>query len=170
MICGDDVLAPATRMSFISRNVQATTPLKSSLVLGVAAKSVATSLTPKEIKILGLELKEIAVLFRAANHSQFLEMELNKRGLAYEMRGGLKFFERAHIKDIIAYLRLIVNPKDGISFDRIVNFPARGIGKTTLEKIHARAKAENSSYLSILSNPDKLAVGKNQKQALSFGE
>ena len=57
----------------------------------------------EELLTAGLELKEIAVLFRAANHSQFLEMELNKRGLAYEMRGGLKFFERAHIKDIIAY-------------------------------------------------------------------
>ena len=109
---------------------------------------------------------EIVILYRTNAQSRALEDVLRREGIPYQIVGGIKFYERKEIKDIIAYLRLIVNPRDGISFDRIVNFPTRGIGKTTLEKIHARAKEENSSYLSILSNPDELSVGKKQKQAL----
>ena len=88
----------------------------------------------EELLTAGLELKEIAVLFRAANHSQFLEMELNKRGLAYEMRGGLKFFERAHIKDIIAYLRVLANIHDEASWSRVLQV-YEGIGELTTVKI-----------------------------------
>ena len=88
----------------------------------------------EELLTAGLELKEIAVLFRAANHSQFLEMELNKRGLAYEMRGGLKFFERAHIKDIIAYSRVLANIHDEASWSRVLQV-YEGIGELTTVKI-----------------------------------
>ncbi|MBT7552947.1 ATP-dependent helicase [bacterium] len=82
----------------------------------------------------GIEAEELVVLFRAAHHSQNLEMELNKRGIAYQMRGGLKFFERAHIKDIIAWLRILANHKDEVSWGRILKlYP--GIGPATVQKI-----------------------------------
>jgi len=83
----------------------------------------------------GLEQQEIAVLFRAANHSQLLEMELNRRGIAYEMRGGFRFFERAHIKDVIAYLRIIHNIQDEISWSRVLKL-YEGIGVATIKKIY----------------------------------
>lgn len=82
----------------------------------------------------GLEPNQIAILFRAAHHSQSLEMELNKRGIDYEMRGGLKFFERAHIKDVVAWLRILHNHKDEISWQRILQL-YEGIGPATAQKI-----------------------------------
>ncbi len=83
----------------------------------------------------GMEYKEIAVLFRAANHSQLLEMELNRRGISYEMRGGFRFFERAHIKDVTAYLRIIHNIKDEIAWSRVLKL-YEGIGIATVKKIY----------------------------------
>jgi len=83
----------------------------------------------------GMEHKEIVVLFRAANHSQLLEMELNRRGISYEMRGGFRFFERAHIKDVIAYLRIIHNIKDEIAWSRVLKL-YEGIGIVTVKKIY----------------------------------
>ena len=83
----------------------------------------------------GIEPAEIVVLFRAAHHSQNLEMELNKRGVAYQMRGGLKFFERVHIKDMIAWLRILANHKDEVSWSRILKlYP--GIGPGYAQKIY----------------------------------
>jgi len=82
----------------------------------------------------GMSYKEIAVLFRAASHSQSLEMELNRRGIAYEMRGGLKFFDRAHIKDIVVYLRIISNIHDEVSWTRVLQL-YEGIGEVTIQKI-----------------------------------
>ena len=112
------------------------------------------------------EFDDMVILYRTNAQSRALEDILRREGIPYQIIGGIQFYERKEIKDIIAYLRLIVNPNDGISFDRIVNFPARGIGKTTLEKIHEYSKLGNSSYLSIVSNPDELSIGKKQKQAL----
>ena len=111
-------------------------------------------------------LDELVILYRTNAQSRALEDVLRREGVPYQIIGGVKFYERKEIKDVIAYLRLIVNPNDGISFDRIVNFPARGIGKTTLEKIHKIAKRENSSYLHVLENIDELSVGKKQKKSL----
>ncbi|MDP2812129.1 MAG: ATP-dependent helicase, partial [bacterium] len=92
---------------------------------------------------IGLEPKNIAVLFRAASHSQALEMELNKRGIAYEMRGGLKFFERAHVKDVLAYLKVFGNFRDEISWLRILNM-YEGIGPITAQLIYQRIMELNS--------------------------
>ena len=95
----------------------------------------------------------MVILYRTNAQSRALEDVLRREGIPYQIIGGVKFYERKEIKDIIAYLRIIVNPSDGISFDRIVNFPARGIGKTTLEIIHELAKSRKCSYLSVLSDP-----------------
>lgn len=89
---------------------------------------------------------QIAVLFRAAFHSQALEFELMRRDIAYEYRGGMKFFERAHVKDAIAYLRLIHNPKDISAWMRALRIHA-GIGLVTAQKI-----AQSASSLEKISD------------------
>ncbi|MDD5749688.1 MAG: ATP-dependent helicase [Patescibacteria group bacterium] len=85
----------------------------------------------------GLAPTSIAVLFRAASHSQLLEMELNKRGISYEMRGGLKFFERAHVKDVLAYLKIIGNFRDEVSWLRVSSL-YEGIGPISAQLIYQR--------------------------------
>jgi DNA helicase-2/ATP-dependent DNA helicase PcrA len=82
----------------------------------------------------GVMLRDIAVLFRAAHNSQSLEMELVKRGIPYDYRGGTRFFERAHIKDVISYLRIAQNVRDDAAWTRVLE-KQRGIGKETANKI-----------------------------------
>ncbi|MBD3251915.1 AAA family ATPase [Candidatus Uhrbacteria bacterium] len=82
----------------------------------------------------GVSLGNIAVLFRATSHSQLLEMELLKRDIPYEYRGGLKLFERAHIKDVLSYLRIHENPKDEAAWTRLLLMQP-GIGAVTAEKM-----------------------------------
>ncbi len=82
----------------------------------------------------GVDLANIAVLFRAAHHSQELELQLNKRSIPYEMRGGLKFFERAHIKDMLSYLRLTANSQDEAAWLRVLLMQP-GIGDVAAQKI-----------------------------------
>src|SRR3990167_5468837 len=90
----------------------------------------------------GCSLNEIAILYRSNAQSRVLEEALLHAGIAYRIHGGLRFFERAEIKDAMAYLRLIVNPADDTAFERIVNFPTRGVGEKTLDemRVHARAR------------------------------
>ena len=87
-----------------------------------------------ELRETGVPMNKIAVLFRAAHHSQELEMELVRRDIPYDYRGGVKFFERAHIKDILAFLKIINNYKDEISWNRILNLQPN-IGEVTAKKI-----------------------------------
>jgi len=82
----------------------------------------------------GVDLQNIAVLFRAAFHSQALEVELVKRDIPYDYRGGVRFFERAHIKDVLAYVRLFVNPHDTIAWSRVLNMQV-GTGPSTVGKM-----------------------------------
>jgi len=93
----------------------------------------------------GVNSKEIAVLYRVNALSRSLEEGLNRQGVSYKMVGGIKFYERMEIKDIISYLRIVVNPNDDYSLKRIINRPKRGLGKVTLTKI------ENASYAHKLS-------------------
>lgn len=90
----------------------------------------------KEFLENGLDPREVVVLFRAAHHSQNLEMELNRHGIAYEMRGGLKFFERAHVKDVVAWLRILNNHKDEVSWLRVLQiYP--GVGPKAALKVYS---------------------------------
>ncbi|MEK7116514.1 MAG: ATP-dependent helicase, partial [Patescibacteria group bacterium] len=82
----------------------------------------------------GTPFREIAVLFRAAFHSQMLELELMRRDIPYEYRGGLKFFERAHIKDLVMYLRIKVNLKDEVAWMRVLGLQT-GVGLATAQKM-----------------------------------
>ena len=90
-------------------------------------------------------LKEIAILFRVSAHTRSFEERFISLGLPYKIIGGLRFYERKEIKDVIAYLRLVNNSKDDLAFERIINVPKRGIGKTTIQKIHSVARLEKIS-------------------------
>ena len=87
----------------------------------------------------GRNLHECAILYRSNAQSRVFEESLIKRNLNYRIYGGLRFFERAEIKDAMGYVRLIENTSDNIAFERIVNFPTRGIGLSTIEKIRSHA-------------------------------
>ena len=91
----------------------------------------------------GVSLNEIAVLFRAAFHSQALEFELMRRDIPYEYRGGLKFFERAHVKDVVSHLRLCSNLKDEAAWMRVLSLQ-NGIGLVTAQKIIAKIREHES--------------------------
>jgi len=90
-------------------------------------------------------LNEISILFRVAAHTRSFEERLIAIGLPYKIIGGLRFYERKEIKDIIAYLRLVNNFSDNLAYERIINIPRRGIGKTTINKINLIARENNSS-------------------------
>ncbi|MCG2761273.1 MAG: UvrD-helicase domain-containing protein, partial [Candidatus Delongbacteria bacterium] len=102
----------------------------------------------------GSELNEICVLYRTNSQSRIIEENLRKKGLPYSIFGGLKFYERKEIKDITAYLRLLINSDDNVSFERILNFPPRGIDKKTLEKIKSKAIQTGLSYFQVLKSSD----------------
>lgn len=93
----------------------------------------------------GSSADEIAVLYRSNAQSRVIEEALLRAGIAYRIYGGVRFFDRAEVKDTLAYLRLLVNPDDDTAFERIVNFPTRGIGEKTLEDLRHYAKAEQTS-------------------------
>jgi DNA helicase-2/ATP-dependent DNA helicase PcrA len=93
----------------------------------------------------GNSADEIAVLYRSNAQSRVLEEALLRAGIAYRIYGGVRFFDRAEVKDTLAYLRLVVNPRDDTAFERVVNLPTRGIGEKTLDDLRHYAKAEQSS-------------------------
>ena len=98
--------------------------------------------------------RDIAVLYRTNAQSRAIEEAFMHFGLPYVMVGGLKFYDRKEIKDIIAYLRVINNPADNVSLQRIINVPKRGIGDTTLKKLNEYATSNKCSLFEVISNPD----------------
>lgn len=112
---------------------------------------------------------DFAVLYRTNAQSRVFEEAMRKRGMPYRIYGGLSFYQRKEIKDVIAYFRLVVNPNDEEAFKRIINYPARGIGDTTVGKIIAAATENNVSLWTVLCEPltyglnlNKGTVGKLQ--------
>ena len=93
----------------------------------------------------GREASEVAILYRSNAQSRVLEEALLRAGIAYRIHGGVRFFERAEIKDTLAYLRLLANVTDDTAFERVVNFPVRGIGEKTLEELRGLAKSKQIS-------------------------
>jgi DNA helicase-2/ATP-dependent DNA helicase PcrA len=91
--------------------------------------------------------RSVAVLYRTNAHSRALEDALRRRGMPYQIVGGVRFYERREIQDVLAYLRLISNPLDMAAFERVVNLPRRGVGGTTLERLRAWAGKEGVSLL-----------------------
>jgi DNA helicase-2/ATP-dependent DNA helicase PcrA len=107
----------------------------------------------------GVEPAEIAVFYRTHALSRALEEALVRRHLNYTVYGGLRFFDRKEIKDLLAYLRLMVNPRSDVDLARIINVPARKIGKTSLDRLIARATAEGTSLYEVLEEGEAAAAG-----------
>jgi ATP-dependent DNA helicase UvrD/PcrA len=101
------------------------------------ARKIAAKVT--ELINQGVSPKEIAILYRVNALSRSLEEGLNRAGVAYKLVGGLRFYDRAEVKDLISYIRLITNPHDNFSMKRIINKPKRGLGKASVEKIELAA-------------------------------
>ena len=101
----------------------------------------------------GYAYSDFAVLYRTNAQSRIFEEALRKRTMPYKIYGGLSFYQRKEVKDVIAYFRLAVNPNDEEAFKRILNYPARGIGDTTLNKIVAAANLHHVSLWTVLSEP-----------------
>jgi DNA helicase-2/ATP-dependent DNA helicase PcrA len=99
---------------------------------------------------------DIAILYRTNAQSRILEEGFMRAGIPYTMVGGLKFYDRKEIKDIIAYLRVIFNPLDAVSLLRIINIPKRGLGATSLSRLTAYAAEQQVSLFDIISSPDAL--------------
>ena len=120
------------------------------------------------------DYKDIAVLYRTNAQSRVLEDCCRRMRIPYKIYGGLSFYQRKEIKDVIAYLRLIVNHEDGEAFKRIINVPARGIGATTQQKlIDAKNANPQIDMLEILRLPNEYGVGLNkgaEKKVSDFGE
>ena len=106
-----------------------------------------------------LKYSDYAILYRTNAQSRVFEESMRKRSIPYRIYGGLSFYHRKEVKDVIAYFRLVVNPNDEEAFKRIINYPARGIGDTTLGKIVAAASEYGVSLWTILQEP--LAYGLN---------
>jgi len=93
----------------------------------------------------GISAQEIAILYRVNVLSRSIEEGLNRAGIAYKLVGGLRFYDRAEIKDLISYIRVITNNHDDFSFKRIVNKPKRGLGKASVDKLELAAHANETS-------------------------
>lgn len=109
-----------------------------------------------------LEYDDVAILYRTNAQSRTFEEALRKRGMPYRIYGGLSFYQRKEIKDVIAYCRLMVNPHDEEAFRRIINYPARGIGQTTIDKITATAIEHEVSLWEATANPSEYQLPVNK--------
>lgn len=103
-----------------------------------------------------LSYDDFAILYRTNAQSRAMEDALRKKDIPYRIYGGLSFYQRKEIKDVIAYLRLILNPKDEEALKRVINYPARGIGDTTVEKLIVAANHYNRSVFEVMKNIDKI--------------
>jgi DNA helicase-2/ATP-dependent DNA helicase PcrA len=101
--------------------------------------------------------KDFAILYRTNAQSRIFEEALRKRNIPYRIYGGQSFYERKEIKDVLAYGRLLVNPKDDEAFRRVINFPARGIGDTTIGRLATAANAAGISLWDAAIQAEQLA-------------
>ena len=101
---------------------------------------------------------DFAILYRTNAQSRAMEDALRKRDIPYRIYGGLSFYQRKEIKDVLAYLRLIINPRDEEALKRVINYPARGIGSTTIDKLVVAAKHYSKSIFEIVEKIDQLGA------------
>ena len=104
---------------------------------------------------------QFAILYRTNAQSRAMEDALRKRDIPYRIYGGLSFYQRKEIKDVLCYLRLVINPKDEEALIRVVNYPARGIGDTTVEKLTVAANHYKRSIFEVMQNIDKIDLKLN---------
>ncbi len=118
--------------------------------------------------------KDFVVLYRTNAQSRSFEESLRRMNIPYKLVGGTSFYQRKEVKDFLAYLRVIVNPQDEENLKRIINYPARGIGKTSIDRITVRANQLDTTFWETISNPDIDGVRSSQTDAfvnmiMSFG-
>ena len=123
-------------------------------------------LIQKEIQQNKRTFQDFAILYRTNVQSRALEDGLRRKGIAYNIVGGVKFYERKEVKDLLAYLRILVNPVDSVSLKRIINFPPRGIGAKTVEKCETLAAKKGIPLLDVLETPDAMKLKGKQAAGL----
>ena len=109
-----------------------------------------------------LEHKDFAILYRTNAQSRIFEESLRRMNIPYKVFGSLSFYQRKEIKDLLAYFRLTVNPRDDESLKRIINYPLRGIGKTTIDKLNAYAEKLDTHIWDVLTHLDQVNLGFNK--------
>lgn len=114
------------------------------------AKYIARKI--QDLRFEGIDYEQIAVLVRTASQTRAFEEVFIKEAIPYKVVGGLKFYERAEIRDMLAYFRLILQPSDDLAFERIINKPARGIGEKTIDKFRERAKFDRIPLYQAMCN------------------
>ncbi len=110
----------------------------------------------------GCQYNDFAILYRTNAQSRSFEEEFRKQGIPYRIYGGLSFYQRKEIKDIIAYFRLVANPDDEEAIKRIINYPARGIGATTVLKIAECAHQNQVSFWEVIGAPERYGLAVNK--------
>lgn len=116
-----------------------------------------------------IDFDEMAILYRTNAQSRSFEDAMRERNIPYRIYGGLSFYQRKEIKDIIAYFRLLTNLDDEEAFKRIVNYPARGIGNTTLQKLFTASREHNASLWSVASQPESYGLNLNKGTLSKLG-
>jgi len=114
--------------------------------------------------------KDFAVLYRTNAQSRSIEEALRKKNIPYKIYGGLSFYQRKEIKDILAYCRLTINPNDEEAFKRVINYPSRGIGNTTLQKIIATSNNSNVGIWDLINNLDNFEHSINKGTSKKINE
>jgi len=109
---------------------------------------------------LGLRNTDFAILYRTNAQSRSFEESLRKLNIKYRIIGGLSFYQRREVKDLLAYFRFVVNQKDEEAFKRIINLPKRGIGDTTIAKIAVTASENQISVWEVVSNIKQFQAGR----------
>ena len=120
----------------------------------------------KEIKINKRTFNDFAVLYRTNVQSRALEDSFVRNGIPYKIVGGTRFYARKEVKDLLGYLRLIVNLKDTISLRRVINFPPRGIGLKTVDKCVLQATKDKKELFDVLNNPEPMNIRGKQGESL----
>lgn len=121
-----------------------------------------------ELQEKGTRLDDIAILYRSNLQARSIEEELTSAGIAYRLFGGTQFFDRKEVKDAAAYLRLVINPRDEISLRRIINYPARGVGAKTVDRLARHAKVRGISLLRALDDVDQIVgIPDNAKRSVT---
>jgi len=118
----------------------------------------------------GYSRGEAAILYRTNAQSRQLEEELRRGGIPYTIIGGLRFYERREIKDVLAYLRLLVNPDDDVSLLRVLNVPKRGIGNTTIERLVSYGRQQQRQLLDVIVHEREQVQGLGARAMKSLGE
>ena len=128
--------------------------------------SAIVSSIEKEIKLNKRTFNKFSVLYRTNAQSRALEESFIRQGIPYNIIGSVRFYERKEVKNVLAYLRMIVNLKDTISLRRIINFPARGIGAKTIDKCVQQSEKDKIEFIDVLKNPNKMDIRGKQADAL----